>query len=53
MLSERDEKVIDLYRLERAALLRLAVLLVGDRVLAEDLVQDAFVMLHRRWNSPS
>lgn len=30
-------------------LLRLAVLLVGDRVTAEDVVQDAFVGLQRRW----
>jgi RNA polymerase sigma-70 factor (sigma-E family) len=45
--------VTDLYRRERPGLLRLAVLLVGDSALAEDLVQDAFVALHRRWRSLS
>ena len=43
--------VTDLYRRERPGLLRLAVLLVGDSAQAEDLVQDAFVALHRRWRS--
>ncbi|GAB3881514.1 SigE family RNA polymerase sigma factor [Kibdelosporangium lantanae] len=43
--------VTDLYRRERPGLLRLAVLLVGDAALAEDLVQDAFVALHRRWRT--
>jgi RNA polymerase sigma-70 factor (sigma-E family) len=33
----------------RAGLLRLAVLLVGDQATAEDVVQDAFAGLHRRW----
>jgi RNA polymerase sigma-70 factor (sigma-E family) len=37
-----------LYRSERGRLLRLAVLLVGDRASAEDVVQDAFIALHRR-----
>lgn len=35
----------------RAGLLRLAYLLTGSRAVAEDVVQDAFVQLHRRWNS--
>ena len=38
-----------LYRSERDRLLRLAVLLVGDRATAEDVVHDAFAELHRRW----
>jgi RNA polymerase sigma-70 factor (sigma-E family) len=33
----------------RLGLLRLAVLLVGDRATAEDVVQDAFAGLHRHW----
>jgi RNA polymerase sigma-70 factor (sigma-E family) len=41
--------VADLYRRERVGLLRLAVLLTGDSGLAEDVVQDAFMALHRRW----
>ncbi|MEV4312890.1 SigE family RNA polymerase sigma factor [Actinocrispum sp. NPDC049592] len=39
----------ELYRRERPGLLRLAVLLIGDRVLAEDIVQDAFMALHKHW----
>ena len=35
----------------RAGLLRLAYLLTGSRAVAEDVVQDAFVQLHRRWDS--
>ena len=31
-------------------LVRLAVLLVGDRASAEDIVQDAFLGLYRRWD---
>jgi RNA polymerase sigma-70 factor (sigma-E family) len=34
----------------RLGLLRLAVLLVGDRATAEDVVQDAFTGLHRHWS---
>jgi RNA polymerase sigma-70 factor (sigma-E family) len=33
----------------RDGLFRLAVLLVGDEAEAEDVVQDAFAGLHRRW----
>src|SRR4051794_26763246 len=36
------------YAEHRLTLLRLAVLLVGDRATAEDVVQDAFAGLHRR-----
>lgn len=46
---EQAGPVADLFRLHRPELLRLAVLLLGDRALAEDVVQDAFVALHRRW----
>lgn len=38
-----------LYAAHRLALLRAAVLLVGDRDTAEDLVQDAFADMCRRW----
>lgn len=38
-----------LYATHRLALLRAAVLLVGDRETAEDLVQDAFTDMCRRW----
>ncbi|MFP3965554.1 sigma-70 family RNA polymerase sigma factor [Actinomadura fulvescens] len=35
----------------RLKLFRLAVLLVGDENTAEDVVQDAFLGLHRRWET--
>lgn len=34
-----------------AALLRFGYLMTGDRALAEDLVQEALVKVHRRWSS--
>lgn len=37
-----------LYRKEQPGLVRLAWLLVDDRAVAEELVQEAFVRLHRR-----
>ncbi|MEA5365461.1 sigma-70 family RNA polymerase sigma factor [Amycolatopsis sp., V23-08] len=37
------------FRAHRPGLVRLAVLLLGDRGLAEDVVQDAFVALFKRW----
>lgn len=39
--------VADAYAAHRLTLLRLAVLLVDDSMSAEDVVQDAFVSLHR------
>ncbi len=45
------EPVAELYRRERPGLLRLAVLLTGGHAQAEDVVQDAFVALQRRWPS--
>jgi RNA polymerase sigma-70 factor (sigma-E family) len=37
------------FTMHRLGLLRLAVLLIGDRATAEDVVQDAFAGLHSRW----
>ena len=45
-----DEAVTALFRAHYPALVRLAVLLVDDDGTAEDLVQDAFARLHRRWD---
>lgn len=50
-LSTGDDEIAELYRAQRHGLLRLAVLLIGDHGLAEDLVHDAFVALQRRWSS--
>jgi RNA polymerase sigma-70 factor (sigma-E family) len=38
-----------LFQQRRVDLFRLAVFLVDDRAVAEDLVQEAFATLHRRW----
>lgn len=40
----------DLYRSERLRLLRLGYLLTSDAQTAEDVVQEAFVSLARRWS---
>lgn len=40
-----------LFRTQRLGLVRLARLLVDDRETAEDIVQDAFAALQRRWGS--
>jgi RNA polymerase sigma factor (sigma-70 family) len=45
--SARSELLDVLFRRHYTALLKLAVVMVGDRGAAEDAVQDAFVSLHR------
>lgn len=47
----RGELVEVLFRRDYAALLRLAVVMLGDREAAEDAVQEAFVALHRNRSS--
>jgi RNA polymerase sigma-70 factor (sigma-E family) len=42
----------ELFRAHATALLRLAVLLTGDRAQAEELVQEAFLRYHRSGASP-
>jgi RNA polymerase sigma-70 factor (sigma-E family) len=44
-----DAAVTALFRRHYAGLVRLAVLLVDDDGTAEDVVQEAFARLHRRW----
>lgn len=39
-----------LYRERYGAMVRLAYLLTGERSVAEELVQDAFVNVHRNWH---
>src|SRR5258707_6090555 len=46
------EYVTELFRAHHLELVRLAVLIVGDLATAEDVVQDAFEQLHRRWPTP-
>src|SRR5215472_9961777 len=43
--------VTGLFRAHHLELVRLAVLMTGDLAAAEDVVQDAFEQLHRRWPS--
>lgn len=46
-----DQALEQLYAAHQRSLVRLAVLLVRDRELAEEVVQDSFVAVHGRWNS--
>jgi RNA polymerase sigma-70 factor (sigma-E family) len=43
------QQVTALYQAHALGLVRLAVLMVGDQQAAEDVVQDAFLGLYRRW----
>lgn len=50
--DERDlDALTTLFRSQYAPLVRLAFLLVGSNTVAEELVQDAFAQLVRRWNT--
>jgi len=44
-----DEGIAALYRTQWSGLVRLATLLTRDASVAEEIVQDSFVALHRRW----
>ena len=46
---EPAEPLVELYRDRYEPMVRLAYLLTGDRSVAEELVQDAFVNVHRSW----
>lgn len=43
-------QITALYQAHALGLVRLAVLMLGDQPTAEDVVQDAFLGLHRRWS---
>lgn len=45
-----DQAVTALYASSWTPLVRLAAMLTGDASVAEEIVQDAFVALHRRWD---
>jgi RNA polymerase sigma-70 factor (sigma-E family) len=47
--AETRQQVAALYEAHALGLVKLAVLMVGDRLTAEDVVQDAFLGLYRRW----
>jgi RNA polymerase sigma-70 factor (sigma-E family) len=48
---EARQQVTALYRTHALALVKLAVLMTGDQPTAEDVVQDAFLGLYRRWSA--
>ena len=48
-VTEADGAVTALYRTHAVGMVHMAVRLVGDRPTAEDVVQDAFGGLYRRW----
>jgi len=47
---DAGQAVTSLYREHAVGLLRLAVAMLGDRPAAEDVVQEAFCGLYRRWS---
>jgi RNA polymerase sigma-70 factor (sigma-E family) len=47
--ADADSAVAALFQSHRLAMVRLAVLLVDDVETSEDVVQEAFAALHRRW----
>jgi RNA polymerase sigma-70 factor (sigma-E family) len=48
--AEARQQVAALYQAHALGLVKLAVLMVGDQLTAEDVVQDAFLGLYRRWS---
>jgi len=48
--AESARLVTELFAEHHLGLVRLALLMVGDLATAEDVVQDAFEQLHRRWH---
>jgi RNA polymerase sigma-70 factor (sigma-E family) len=51
--TEEDQALVDLYREHYRSLVRMAALLLDDVALAEEVVQDGFVQLHRSWSRVS
>jgi RNA polymerase sigma-70 factor (sigma-E family) len=49
--SEARRRVAVLYQEHALGLVRLAKIILGDQAAAEDIVQDAFLGLYRRWPS--
>jgi len=47
--SAAEGEVTALYQAHATGLVRLAMLMLGDQSAAEDVVQDAFLGLYRRW----
>ena len=47
--EDATRAVTDLYQAHAVAMIRIALLMLGDRAAAEDVVQDAFLGLYNRW----
>jgi RNA polymerase sigma-70 factor (sigma-E family) len=50
LATEADSRVAELYREHGLPMVRTALMLVGDKPTAEDVVQDAFIGLYRAWS---
>src|SRR5690348_18192695 len=50
-MPQARQAVTALYQAHALGLIRLAVVMLGDRPAAEDVVQEAFCGLYRRWHS--
>jgi RNA polymerase sigma-70 factor (sigma-E family) len=48
--ADAELSVSELFRAHHLELVRLALVMVGDLATAEDVVQDCFERLHRRWH---
>ena len=48
--SDATARVTALYQAHAVGLIRLAIVMLGDRGAAEDVVQDAFLGLYRNWD---
>src|SRR5580692_5654592 len=48
--SDATARVTVLYQAHAVGLIRLAIVMLGDRCAAEDVVQDAFLGLYRHWD---
>ncbi len=51
--SSAERQVTSLYQAHALSLARLALVMLGDSSAAEDVVQDAFLGLYRRWDNLS
>ncbi len=48
--DEREQAFVALYRERYDPMVRVAYLMTGSQAIAEELVQDAFVSVHRSWD---
>ncbi|WP_239063051.1 SigE family RNA polymerase sigma factor [Streptomyces sp. SID13031] len=48
--TDREAAITLLYRAQWAGMVRLSLLMLGDRPSAEDAVQEAFAAMYRRWD---